>query len=697
MPLFEIYPLIFTQAPTKCCISCASCSAPIHADTTGTPLSTIIDQDAPSASTSPTTEETQALVIYQGVEEQIQVIQNAQFNKDSFINIFTPDPSSDESSSTDVIPSNLHQINTPFDYLRKWTKDHPLNNVIGNPPRPVSTRRQLQTDAMWCYFDANLTKFEPKNYKKAMQKSCWIDAMQEEIYEFDRLQVTQDEFGGVLKNKAQLVAKGYRQKEGINFEELFVPVARIEDIRIFIANAAHKNMTVYQMDVKTAFLNGVLREEVYVSQPEGFVYQDHPNYMYRLKKALYGLKQDPHAWYDMLSRYRIEFSDHVDTPIVERTKLDEDPQGIPVDPIRYRGMAKPTEKHLTVVKRVFRYLKGTINMGLWYPKDTRIELTAYADAYHAGCQDTRRKYDSENTQTSCRIRGRVILYTLHNKRYDIDNAMEMRNKTLELDRLKGVFGNLLLEENYLQMLKETKQELIREHSIDSNEGQGGGGFVVLGGRSSRESKNACGEVGGVEKMSSTGSKFMVRGEECLEGCVGAGREEVNGGGEDFGVSKSLLGEIPGVVISESGEGTFRDDGGAICVADSAGSFCRREPTSYLKGTSNDRSVGFHETESCLRRLKGSRLRGLVRISAMLSSEETFSIEMFPFEHCHEGSDDGFNMFGMRVENACWQAFPAKTYSASVVEMARAVCFLENHDVRQHPMNVHTSLVILRST
>ncbi|GJY70260.1 retrovirus-related pol polyprotein from transposon TNT 1-94 [Tanacetum coccineum] len=107
--------------------------------------------------------------------------------------------------------------------------------------------------------------------------------------------VTLDEFGGILKNKARLVAKGLRQEEGIDFEEYFALVAQIEAIRIFVANLAHKNMTVYQMDVKTAFLNGVLREEVYVSQPEGFVDQDHPNHMYRLKKALYGLKQAPRA------------------------------------------------------------------------------------------------------------------------------------------------------------------------------------------------------------------------------------------------------------------------------------------------------------------------------------------------------------------------------------------------------------------
>nr|GFC34689.1 copia protein [Tanacetum cinerariifolium] len=115
-----------------------------------------------------------------------------------------------------------------------------------------------------------------------------------------------DEYGDVLKNKARLVAKGYRQEEGINFEESFAPVARIEAIRIFIANAASRNMTVYQMDVKTAFLNGELKEEVYVSQPESFVDPDHPTHVYRLKKALYALKKASRAWYDMLSRFLMD-------------------------------------------------------------------------------------------------------------------------------------------------------------------------------------------------------------------------------------------------------------------------------------------------------------------------------------------------------------------------------------------------------
>ncbi|GKC76898.1 retrovirus-related pol polyprotein from transposon TNT 1-94 [Tanacetum coccineum] len=237
--------------------------------------------------------------------------------------------------------------------------------------------------------------------------------MQEEIYEFDRLQVWElvtkpdhvmiialkwiykvklDEYGDVLKNKARLVAKGYHQEEGINFEESFAPVARIEAIKNFIANATSKNMTIYQMDVKTAFLNDDLKEEVYINQPEGFVDPDHPTHIYHLKKALYGLKQALRAWYDTLSRFILEnkFSkgvkygmdscEPIDTPMVDRSKLDEDPLGIPADQTRYQ--ATPTKKHLEEMKRVFWYLRGTINMGLWYPKDIAMALTAYANADH---------------------------------------------------------------------------------------------------------------------------------------------------------------------------------------------------------------------------------------------------------------------------------------------------------------------------
>ncbi|GKD95855.1 retrovirus-related pol polyprotein from transposon TNT 1-94 [Tanacetum coccineum] len=377
----------------------------------------------------------------------------APVDNDPFVNIFAPEPSSEASSSGDVCSAESTHVTQPHHHLEKWSKDHPLDNVIGNPSLPVSTRKQLATDALWCLYNSVLSKVEPKNFKSAINEDCWFQAMQDEIHEFDRLQ-------------------GYRQEEGIDFEESFAPVSRIEAIRIFIANAASKNMTIYQMDVKTAFLNGELKEEVYVSQPEGFVDLDHPKHVYRLKKALYGLKQAPRAWYDTLSRFLLDnkfskgavdltlftrktgkhillvqiyvddivfastdpkacdiFSnemkilkkfgmdscDHVDTPMVDRLKLDEDPLGILVDQTRFCSMvgslmyltasrpdlvfavcmcaryqASPTKNHLESLKRVFRYVRGTINWGLWYPKDTAIALTAYADADHAGCQDTRR-------------------------------------------------------------------------------------------------------------------------------------------------------------------------------------------------------------------------------------------------------------------------------------------------------------------
>ncbi|GJS89437.1 retrovirus-related pol polyprotein from transposon TNT 1-94 [Tanacetum coccineum] len=152
-----------------------------------------------------------------------------------------------------------------------------------------------------------------------------------------------DEYGDVLKNKARLVAKGYQQKEGIDFKESFAPVARIKAIRIFIANAASKNMTIYQMDVKTAFLNGELKEEIYVSQPEGFVHPDHPTHVYLLKKAFVRFCKLTGSGYQAL----------------------------------------PTKTHFEALKQVLRYLKGTINWALWNPKDTAMALTAYADADYA--------------------------------------------------------------------------------------------------------------------------------------------------------------------------------------------------------------------------------------------------------------------------------------------------------------------------
>ncbi|GKA34353.1 retrovirus-related pol polyprotein from transposon TNT 1-94, partial [Tanacetum coccineum] len=220
----------------------------------------------------------------------------------------------------------------------------------------------LHEQALFYYYDAFLTAVELKTYKDALTQSCWIEAMQIKL----------DELGGILKNKAQLVARGYRQKVGINFEEFFAPVTRFEAIMIFLAFAAHMNMVVYYMDVKTAFLNGNLREEVYVSQLDGFVDPDNPNHVYKLKKPLYGLKQAPCACprgifinqskyaLESLKKYEFDSYDLVDTPMVEKFKLDEDKEEKEIDPSHYRGMI------------------GTL-----------LYLTAtFADADHAGCQDT---------------------------------------------------------------------------------------------------------------------------------------------------------------------------------------------------------------------------------------------------------------------------------------------------------------------
>ncbi|GKC44518.1 retrovirus-related pol polyprotein from transposon TNT 1-94, partial [Tanacetum coccineum] len=255
----------------------------VLAVSTGSPSSTIVDQDAPSPSNSQTTPETQSPVIHNNVEKDNHDIEVAHMGNDSYFGILILEVPSDQSSSTDSIHTIVHPDHQVSEHNSKWTKDHPLENIIDELIRPVSTRLQLHEQALFCYYDAFLTAFEPKTYKDALTQSCWIKAMQEELG----------------------VARGYRQEEGINFEESFAPLARLEAIRIFLAYAAHMNMVVYQMDVKTAFLNGNLREEVYVSHPDGFVDPDNPNHVYKLKKALYVLKQASRAWYDTLSSFLI--------------------------------------------------------------------------------------------------------------------------------------------------------------------------------------------------------------------------------------------------------------------------------------------------------------------------------------------------------------------------------------------------------
>ncbi|KAI3667612.1 hypothetical protein L6452_42678 [Arctium lappa] len=432
--------------------------------------------------------------------------------------------------------SNTQQAVDALPSTHRWTKDHPLENVIGDVQSGVTTR---SATANFCMFSSFLSSLEPKKAAEALRDPFWISAMQDELLQFERNKVwrliplpkgksvigtkwvfrnKKDEAGVVVRNKARLVAKGYCQQEGIDYDETFAPVARIEAIRIFLAYAAHKNFTVYQMDVKSAFLNGVLHEEVYVAQPEGFIDPHHPDHVYVLDKALYGLKQAPRSWYetltkfllasgfkkgtvdttlflkrqgddliliqiyvddiifgstnpkfcknfskimetkfemsmmgelnfflglqvkqlpegifinqakyikDILKKFNMSDSSVMKTPMATGTLLDADPSGKPVDQKVYRSMigsllyltasrpnimfatcfcaryqSNPKESHLTAVKRILKYLKGSPNLGLWYPKDSRFELTAFTDADHAGC-----KLDRKSTSGSCQFIG----------------------------------------------------------------------------------------------------------------------------------------------------------------------------------------------------------------------------------------------------------------------------------------------------
>ena len=218
---------------------------------------------------------------------------------------------------TDII------VHNPGQYSR-WTKAHPIDQIIGDPTRRVQTRSASSDQCLYVSF---LSLIEPKKIDEAMEDSNWVIAMQEELDQFERNKVWNlvpfpqgkkepigtrwvyrnkvDEDGHVIRNKARLVAQGYVQT-GEDFDDSFAPVARLEAIRMFLAFAAHHQFRVYQMDVKSAFLNGTLEEEVYVKQPPGFIDEKHPHWVYRLDKALYGLRQAPRAWYDTLTKHLLK-------------------------------------------------------------------------------------------------------------------------------------------------------------------------------------------------------------------------------------------------------------------------------------------------------------------------------------------------------------------------------------------------------
>ncbi|GJY22378.1 retrovirus-related pol polyprotein from transposon TNT 1-94 [Tanacetum coccineum] len=415
-PLYEEYYVTSSQE-----VSDNSAANTLDNENTSSSSSIVVDQDdSPqivSSSEEQVATEPKSPVLNENTDEFVQE-DVADFDGNVYYNPpQTPVFEVAKSYSTYQDPSNMHEFHQKHCSSDKWTKNHPIEQVI----------------VKWIW----------KNKTDAENT--------------------------VIRKKFRLVAKEYGQEEGINFKESFAPVARLEAVRIFVAYAAHKNFPIYQMDVKIAFPNGPLKEEAFVRQPDGFVDPDFPNHVYRLKKALYGLKQAPRAWYDKLSSFLIEhhftkgivdptlftrrhgndillvqiyvddiifgstkpvyakrfeklMKDNFEMLIIGEmkfflglqaaTKLDADLQGTLVDQTKYHSMigglmyltasrpdiafatfvraryqARPTEKHLKEVKRIFRYLRQTINMGLWYSKDSRFELIAYSDADHAGCND----------------------------------------------------------------------------------------------------------------------------------------------------------------------------------------------------------------------------------------------------------------------------------------------------------------------
>nr|GEZ78846.1 hypothetical protein [Tanacetum cinerariifolium] len=501
-----------------------------------------------------------------------------------------PNQHQGETSSRHVDSSNMNTFYQRFPSEHRWTKDHPLEQVIGNPSQSVRTRRQLELDAKMCMFVLTVSQTEPKNIKEAMADSAWIESMQEELHQFDRLDIWElvdrplctnvinlkwlwknkrDEENTVIRNKSRLVAKGYAQQEGVDFEESFAPiarleaeevyinqldgfvdpyhpdkvyrlkkalyglkqaprawrtnykdfqnclfacylsqmepkkpiqaikdaswveamqedllqfkllnvwtlvdlpkdkweigtkwifrnkkdergiviknkarlvtqghtqkegidydevfslVARIEAIRLFLAYASFKDFVVYQIDVKSAFLYGKIEEEVYVCQPLGFGDPDFPDKVYKVKKALYGLHQAPRAWKEMSTEFESLMHDKfqmssmgelsffmrlqtTSTPMEPNKALIKDAEAEDVDVHLYRSLmyltasrpditfafcacarfqVTPKTSHLHAVKRIFRYLKGQPKLGLWYLRDSPFDLEAYSDSDYAG-------------------------------------------------------------------------------------------------------------------------------------------------------------------------------------------------------------------------------------------------------------------------------------------------------------------------
>ncbi|GJW11155.1 putative ribonuclease H-like domain-containing protein [Tanacetum coccineum] len=550
------------------------------------------------------------------------IFDEASYDEEGVITDFNSLPTEIEVSPTPTL--RIHSI-------------HPKSQILGDPKSAVQTRSKVQNksgahallshiqkqqrnnhkDQQHCLFACFLSQEEPKKIAEALQDDSWVQAMQEELLQFKLQQVwvlvdlphgmkvigtkwvyrnKRDERGVVVRNKARLVAQGYTQEEGIDYDEVFAPVARIEAIRLFLAFASFMGFIVYQMDVKSAFLYGTIDEEVYVSQPPGFVDPDHPTKVYKVVKALYGLHQAPRAWYATLStflekhgykrgtidktlfikrdkkdimlvqvyvddiifgstnkswcaefealmksrfqmssmgeltfflglqvkqnkggifisqdKYVAEILKKFDlvnvkaaiTPMETKLPLTKDEEAFDVDVHLYRSMigslmyltasrpdimyavcvcsrfqVTPKTSHLNAVKRIFKYLKGKPNLGLWYPRESPFDLEAFSDSDLVGvlpkpCQRSTQQVvvnflDKDLSHGNARNRQLWPLQQLKLNMHSMDEREECQGFAEIVDFLRGSNLRYALTANQLIMYFPCKTSFGRGATANTN-------------------------------------------------------------------------------------------------------------------------------------------------------------------------------------------------------------------------------------
>nr|GEV66825.1 retrovirus-related Pol polyprotein from transposon TNT 1-94 [Tanacetum cinerariifolium] len=370
----------------------------------------------------------------------------------------TPEPTyRGETSSRHIDSSNIHTFYQRHPSEHHWTKDHPLEQVIRNPSQSVRTRRQLESNYEMCMFALTVSRIKPKNIKEAMADSAWIESMLEELHQFDRLDVWElvdiplcknvinmkwlwknkhDEENIVIRNKSRLVAKGYAQKEGVSTNCHTWRLCKTKKASVQICSDPAPECQTVVLD------HGSLSPERELKFFLGIQIHQSPRGIF-INQAKYAQ--------EILIKHGMTSCDNVGTPMATK-HLDADLSRTPIDQTKYRSMvealmylttsrpdtvhakcycaryqAKPTEKHLTAVKRIFRYLKDTIHLGLWYSKDTGFELTAFSDLDHAGCLDSRK-----SASGGIQFLGGDKLVSLSSKKQDCTSMSSAEAKYVSL-------------------------------------------------------------------------------------------------------------------------------------------------------------------------------------------------------------------------------------------------------------------------